>query len=177
MTTMDDKNERLKSFDNSKLMDIVKNYRQYGYDDNLRNTAIDILKSRGISEDDLKLTGNFENQQYNSARDIAGSYFKNSHLTFLFYGIILVAKIFTPLVARSSEFLGWTFLIVNILSLFLFLIFLIKSFINHNDFYKAIGKELGTGDQLIYFIVGMPLYFFMYFYYRRQIKEELKLIK
>ena len=173
---MNDKSERLKAFDDSKLIDIVKNYRQYGYDDNLRNTAIDILKSRGISEEDLKLTGNFQNQQYNSTREIASSYSKNSNLAFLFYAAFWLTQILMQLFGRNSAFLGWTFLVVNILCLVLFLILLIKSFINHNDFYKVIGKELGTGDQIIYLLVGMPLYILMYFYYKRQMKEEMKLI-
>lgn len=37
---MTDKIERLKKLDTDKLIDVVKNYRQYGYDENLRNSAI-----------------------------------------------------------------------------------------------------------------------------------------
>lgn len=174
---MSDQTERLKSFDNSKLIDVVKNYKQYGYDDDLRNSAIDILKSRGIEENDLKLTGNFESLQFNSARAIAKSYAKNSKITFLFYGIALVTPILTQLVAIKSESLGWAFLIIEILSLILFLVFLLRSFINQNNFYKTIEKKLETGDQVIYLIVGMPLYILMYFYYRQKMTEEMKMIK
>jgi hypothetical protein len=174
---VEDINERLKSFDNSKLIDIVKNYRQYKYDDTLRNTAIDILKSRGIGENDLKLTGNFENRQYTFAGEIAQSYSGNSKIAFLFYGVFLVSKILLSLSRRTPETFGWIFLSITLLSMVLFLIFLVKSFINQKDFYKTIGKDLGTGDQLIYFIVGMPLYILMYFYYRNQMMQEKKLIK
>lgn len=46
---------RLQAMDNNKLMDVVKNHRQYGYSDSVRNTAIEILKSRGVLEEDLIL--------------------------------------------------------------------------------------------------------------------------
>ncbi len=58
---------RLKSMENNKLIDVVRNYRQYGYSDELRNGALAILKSREIDELELKLTGNFQNLTYDQA--------------------------------------------------------------------------------------------------------------
>ncbi|SNR60289.1 hypothetical protein SAMN06265371_106186 [Lutibacter agarilyticus] len=75
---MTDKIERLKSFDSEKLIDIVKNYRQYGYDENLRNDTLEILKKRGIDKEQLILTGNYKNQNYDSAKDIYESFNRNS---------------------------------------------------------------------------------------------------
>ena len=43
----------LKTLDNSKLIDVVKNYKQYGYDEETRNSAISILEERGVSIQDL----------------------------------------------------------------------------------------------------------------------------
>ncbi|MBL4604928.1 MAG: hypothetical protein JKY02_04490, partial [Flavobacteriaceae bacterium] len=54
---MTDINSKLESFDNEKLIDIVKNYQQYGYDNDLRNIAIRILEKRGIDKEQLKLSG------------------------------------------------------------------------------------------------------------------------
>ena len=44
----------LKRFDNDKLIDVVKNYKRYGYDDEIRDYAINLLKERGWSVEDLK---------------------------------------------------------------------------------------------------------------------------
>ncbi len=170
-------NERLIKLDNSKLTDVVKNYKQYGYDESIRRTALDILKSRGIEEDDLKLTGNFNNYSYERAIEIAGSYTKNSRTTFLLYLTTIITRFFLTSITSNSESLGWTFLIITILSFTLYFVFLILSALNHVKFYKTIGKELGTGDIIMYVIVGMPFYIFLYFYYKKQMKEEMKLIK
>ena len=35
----------LNKFDNDKLIDVVKNYKRYGYDDELRDYAINLLRS------------------------------------------------------------------------------------------------------------------------------------
>ena len=37
----------LNKFDNDKLIDVVKNYKRYGYDDEIRDHAIKLLVERG----------------------------------------------------------------------------------------------------------------------------------
>ena len=55
---------KLLNLNDKKLIDVVKNYRQYGYDEELRNTAIELLKERGITKKQLEFTGDFENRTY-----------------------------------------------------------------------------------------------------------------
>ena len=40
----------LNKFDNDKLIDIVKNYKRYGYNDALRNYVINLLGERAGAE-------------------------------------------------------------------------------------------------------------------------------
>ena len=47
----------LDGFDNDKLIDIIKNFRQFGLSLNYKQTALKILNSRGISELELKMGG------------------------------------------------------------------------------------------------------------------------
>lgn len=174
---MTDKTAKLKSLNNEKLIDVVKNYRQYGYDDNLRNTAIEILGNRGVDENQLKLTGNFENETYNSSQEIYNSFKQNSMITFICYLVVLLTKIFLSINYTNSESLILGLSIINLIVLISYLIFLIKSFINQLNFFKTIGKKFNSGGVFVYFILGMPFYIFMYFYFRNQMKEEMKLIK
>jgi hypothetical protein len=174
---MTNNTERLNKLDDNKLIDVVKNYRQYGYDDELRTTAISILNDRGITKEQLQLTGDFENKTYDYAQELFSSFGKNSKIAFVLYGILLLTNILVPILAYNSETLGLFTLILNWVALIGFIVFLIKSFMNQNQFYKAINKDYGTEGALLYLFLGMPFYIFMYFYFRNQMKEKMKEIK
>jgi len=174
---MKDTFEKLRKFDNQKLTAIVKNYKQYGYDIEIRNTAINILAERGFSKEDLKLSGNFENVKYNIAEDILNKYNKSSKLTFLFYGLFIITNLGIVALLAKSEVVSFISTLINFVSIILFLIFLIKSLLSLNAFYRAIGKEKKIGDQIVYITVGLPFYIFIYFFHRYKMKEELTLIE
>ena len=57
----------LNKFDNDKLIDIVKNYKRYGYNDTLRNYVINLLEERGWSREDLQQLGYLPNNNYDEA--------------------------------------------------------------------------------------------------------------
>jgi lipopolysaccharide export system permease protein len=71
------------------LTDVVKNYKQYGYDDCIRKTALEILKTKGFEEDDLKFTGNDINYNYDRAIEISRVYKRNYETVFLYIFIWL----------------------------------------------------------------------------------------
>lgn len=173
---MHDKSEKLKSLDNEKLIDVVKNYKQYRYDDELRNTAIEILEERGIDKEQLKLTGNLENKEYNTAADLYNAFGRSSKAAFTFYILIFITKIMVSIVSGDSSTLLTTIVVLFWSSLILYCTLLIKSFIVQSRFLKIIGKEYSSAAFMIYFLLGMPLYIIMYFYFRRQMSEEMKLI-
>lgn len=174
---MTDKHERLLKLDNEKLIDVVKNYRQYGYDDQLRETAINILADRGISKEQLQITGSFENKTYDYANDLFASFLKNSKIAFVMYLVLFSSRILIQIIPDDSVGLAWTLLIVTILSFILYFVFLIMSIMNQNQFYKAIGQDYGTEGALLYLFLGMPFYMFMYFYFQNQMKDKMKEIR
>ena len=127
---MTDYKAKLDRLDTGWLIDVVKNYRQYGYDDNLRATAITILNKRGITKNDLKITGNFENKTYDHAHDLFKSFGKNSTIAFVLYAILLLTNIMIEILFSYFEpaillvmLLNWAFLIG-------YLTFLVISFLN-----------------------------------------------
>lgn len=174
---MSEQNQRLLNLSNSKLMDVVKNYRQYGFDDEFRKQAIAILEERGVSLEYLKFSGNFENKKYDYAKYIFKAYRKNSIAAFLLYLMLFVIFTFTSFVGVVTQ--GWAIFIVvfNITLLICYIIFLIKSFMNQNQFYKILGKDYGSEGALIYLFFGMPLYVVMYFYFSNQMRQKLKEIQ
>lgn len=174
---MTDKIAVLKSFDNEKLIDVVKNYRQYGYDNNLRKTAIKILKNRGINKKQLKLTGNFESKTYNSAEKVYSSFKRNSIFAFIYYIITFIAAIVLPVFTLDSESFQLITLIIGLISIILYFIFFVRLFTNQVEFFKIIGKRISSRNIAIYFFLGIPLFVFLYFYYKNRMNEEMALIK
>ena len=174
---MTDKTAVLKTFDNEKLIDVVKNYEQYGYNDDLRNIAIGILEDRGIDKNQLMLTGNFENETYKTAENFYNSFKQNSIITFIFYIIGFITAILLPVFAIGSELLSRITLLIAIIAIILYLIFFIRSFINQVNFFKIIEDLPGLGTLVIYFLLGVPLFVFLYFFYKNKMKEQMKLIK
>ena len=57
----------LDTYENDKLIDVVKNFRQHNRSLNYKQTALAVLNSRGISELELKMSGNLSNLNYESA--------------------------------------------------------------------------------------------------------------
>ena len=171
---MTDKEEKLKNLDTRKLIDVVKNYRQYGYDENLRLRAISILEDRGITKEQLEMTGDLVNRTYDFAEDLYKSYVKNSRIAFVLYCVVILILILFPILSIDPEIRGF-----SVLGLFLlYSAFLVKSFIKESQFSKAIGQDHSTTEGFfVYLFLGMPFYIFMYFYFRNQMKNKMTGIK
>ena len=174
---MTDKYESLLKLDNDKLIDMVKNFRQYGYDDQLRENAINVLADRGISKEQLQITGNLENKTYTYSNDLYTSFLKNSKIAFVLYTVLFISRILMLVLPQDKVGLAWVLLTVIALSFILYFVFLFKSFMNQNLFYKTIGQDYGTEGVMLYLLLGMPFYMFMFFYFRNQMKDKMKEIK
>jgi len=173
---MDNKCESLNKLDNTKLIDIVKNYKQYGYETIIRDTALKILSSRGIDEETLKLSGNFSNVAYENSDNIYNAFTKNSRLAILFFVTTLLTQISASIMVRESETIAGILLAMFYISIALYFVFLIISHFKQNEFYKSIRKPKESREQLGFFIIGMPMFILLYFYFRRKMKEDLSML-
>ncbi|PRX54598.1 hypothetical protein CLV81_3000 [Flagellimonas meridianipacifica] len=163
---------KLKNLSNNRLIDVVKNYRQYGYPEEYRILAIDILNNRGVDEMTLKLRGQFDNQIYREAQDSYNSFRRNSRIAFILY---LVSIFFLLILPFFLDDLFSTLLIL--LCCLGYLTFIILSFINQSNFYKSIGKNQMAENPILFLLLGMPLYFLVYFYVKRKMTDQLKIIE
>ena len=139
--------EILNKFDNDKLIDVVKNYKHYGYDDELRDYAINLLGDRGWSREDLQQFGYLTNYDYDEAEKQYKAYSRNSLI-----GICTLI------------FSGGTLAVV-------YLIFLILAYRNVAKFYKALGRS--EDETALFNVLGVLAYFHL----KGRMKEELKGIR
>lgn len=167
----------LDSYSNDKLIDIIKNYRQYDFAISYRNTALAIMNSRGFSEQELRYSGNLVNDNYENAIRYLSSYRENSSIALILYIVYIVLGV-GGLVLRNNGFpvLGVVMVAVGIFALILFLVALIKSYTNQTSFYKLLDKNRASNIILI-LLVGIPLYFIIQIFFNKKMQEELKQIR
>ncbi len=173
---MRDRKLLFQTYSDARLIEVVKNAKQFGYDESIRCLALEVLKERGITEDDLALTGNLTNSKFDYSQEVFYSYNTASKTAFIAYFVGLCMRAIDVFNLFGIDHPGLIFQLVFGLVIVSFLIALTKSFFDHLNFYKSIGKDPGTGDQLIFFLLGMPFYIVMYFFYRSRMKEELLMI-
>jgi lipopolysaccharide export system permease protein len=164
----------LQSFSNDKLFDIIKNYNTEGYQEDIRFEAISLLNLRGIKNDQLLDQGVFINEDYQKSKKQSTDYFDHAKFTIILYviGAILLILFF---VFRNNKLasLASASLQISLISFLLFIIYLVKSYIDLNRFYKILNKK-EKSPHIILLIIGIPFYFLMFILLKRKIKDDLK---
>lgn len=167
----------LNGYDEKELIKVIKNYRQYDYSRTHRNTAVSILNSRGITNQQLKFSGNFDNQKFEEAIRLKYKFDEDSKLAFILYAIgiplIILGRVFEN---NGYPILGMSLFIIGLIVGITYLFSLIKSFISSSNLNKHLGKESGT-SAIVYLLFGLPLYFIFYLYQKKATSEALYLNK
>ncbi len=173
--------EQLSHYDDDKLIDIVKNSRLYGYSTTYRNQALLILDSRGISEMELKMQGNFENFAYNESTRALAEYNRFAKKAFVFYFIFLSLFIIQTTLKISGISFGTVvdkgLVVLYIVTYLLTFLNIVQSLLQYLKIYKAISKKPGVDVFLLFFFVGIPFYFILYLIAKKRIKEDMELLR
>ncbi|WCO02919.1 LptF/LptG family permease [Psychroserpens ponticola] len=169
--------ETLNSYDNKKLIDVVKHYRKYDYSIEYKNSSLQLLESRGISQQELKFGGNLIDYDYEESIRLKYLYEENSKLAFILYAITLIL-ILPGSILKNNGFpsIGQTIFVCGIIVGVFYLFAFIKSFIDNSNLYKHLGIS-NVANALVFAIGGLPLYFLFYFFQKKKISEDLKVNK
>lgn len=163
----------LLSFDDSTLIQIVKNHRDFDYKYEHKNSAISILNERGITVQELRLAGHLSSRKHDEIISLKNEYEEDSKLAFIFYIIMAPLNILAGVFNNNGpQSLAIVFFVLGIITFLICLIALIKSISKHIDLFKALGKSRSANGAILYFL-GLPLYFIFYFIQKNQIEAEL----
>lgn len=168
---------RLIRLNTDQLIDVVKNYRQYDYSPEVRNYALDLLEKQGLSQMDLQLTNSFDNQIYSKAKEIFAAYITDSRRAFIYYGVVLVISglmLFTR--DSTTEQTAVILAVGKIIFIIMYLLFLFRSFLSQDRFQQVVGDNNKVGNELIYLFLGMPFYVVLYFVFKQQMAERMRMI-
>ncbi len=170
--TSEDTSE-LESFENEKLIDIVKNFRQFGLSLNYKQRALKILNSRGISELQLKMAGNLSNQKYENALRLYIDFKEHSKLA-LNLNILTILLGLGGFVLSNNGIpvIGKILSVIAVLSLLFFVVLFLKSTSNQSDFYKLLSIKFLT-NSFVFIILGIPLFVLYRAFFIKKMKEDL----
>ncbi len=170
--------EKFSSLSDQQLIDLVRNYQQYNYTEGERSLGVDILDSRGITEERLQVLGAFENKDYEAAKEDYASYRKSSKYSFYFYIPLLFSALGLPILNNNMEMESWMkFGLIAIIvicgALFLY------HYIRSNIFFKNITDATGNESNNKLFstltsVLGIPLYFVVFFLIKNRLKQDIK---
>jgi lipopolysaccharide export system permease protein len=166
----------LHTFENEKLINIVKNFRQYKHALNYKQSALAVLNSRGISELELKMSGDLTNLNYENAVQYYIDFKENSKLGLALNSICLVLGL-GGLILNNNGFpvVGKTFTVIAVLVLIFFLIVLKKTIKNQSSFYDFLEVKF-FNKAFILILIGMPVFYFYRKYFITKMEEDLNKI-
>ena len=173
---MKETTDKLKALKNEELIDVVKNYRQYQFDQTLRNYALKLLEDRGVGIENLKQSGNFENKTYQVALKHLNNFQINAKKAFIFQ----IAVIISFIVVLLGYWIPYSYigLLVTPIAFILFYVFLIRSYFDRENFYKTIGqKMIFSQNGLARLFLGDLTYMGSYHYYLSKMKDEMEMIR
>ena len=167
----------LLNYSNDKLIDILKNYRQYELHISYYNTALQLLDSRGLSKQNLKFGGNLINENYENALRYKSAYDDYSRIALVLYITYVVFGV-GGLVLNNNGFptLGPIFIIIGVLSFIIFIIALIKAYINQTNFYKLLENNKAS-NIIALILLGIPLNFIYKGFFSKKFEDDLKQIR
>ena len=170
--TSEDTSE-LDQFENHKLIEIVKNFSQFGLSLNYKQTALKILNKRGISELELKMGGNLSNQNYENALRNYIDFKENSKLALVFNLLTIVFGLGSSILSNNGfSIIGQTMSGIAILSLIFFVVVFQKTTSNQSDFYKLLNIKFLT-NAFVFIILGIPLFLLYRIFFIKKMKEDL----
>lgn len=159
---------------NEKLFDIIINFEEQGYNEAIRYEAISILKSKGITSNDIRNNQIPLAKSFDKSEKLNADFKEHAYFAVILYtiGLILLLLFF---VFKNNKLpsLESASIQLSIISLILFIIYYLKSYYNIIGFYAHIKKKQKTPNVLL-ILIGLPLYFISYFLLKRKMSDDLK---
>lgn len=101
---------------------------------------------------------------------------ENSTLVIALFVIIVLVNIVITLISEGTGDSKIMLLLFNGLGIITYLGFYIKAYFSHRSFYTLFVGVLNKPSLLLFFILGIPLYPFVYFYYKNKMNKDLNKI-
>jgi len=168
--------DELERSSNEQLIDIVKNYRQFGLSYNYKSVALGHLKNRGISELELRMSGQLLNEKYETGIRHLTDFKENSKLAVVLYFVMVVFGLGGSILNNNGfPTVGPILIIVASIATILFLMLFKKTVMNQSNFYTLLKKNFMT-NSVVFILLGLPLFVLYRIYFSKKMTEDLSKI-
>lgn len=163
------------NFDNDRLVDVIKNYKEQNYDVSVKYIAYNTLISRGLSNEELKNKGLTVEENFITARKTINDGIDYSKFSFIFYGfgVVLLILHFVFKNNKLPEFASAS-RDLSIIALFIYILYYAVLNFKISRFYNNPNIKL-KGIHLFVLIISFPFYGFSHFFIKNILKQDLNL--
>ncbi|MGR7813863.1 LptF/LptG family permease [Lacinutrix undariae] len=163
----------VEGFNEDKLIDVIKNYNNYDYDETIIPIAYQLLKEKGLSDIQIQAEGIVIDTNYFASKTLVKDYSDYALTTFISYSIgAVLILLFFILKNNKLEELAQTLLNLSMVAFVFFIIYSIVSSVVLIRFYKSLKFKTKT-PQYISLIFGAIFYPITYFLIKNKVKQEI----
>lgn len=163
------------NFDNEKLIDVIKNYKEQNYDISVKSIAYNTLISRGITNEELIAKGLSIDPNYIASKETAKDGLDYSKFSFIFYcfGVALLILHFVFRNNKLPEFASAS-RDLSFIALFIYLLYFVVVNLKISKFYHNLNIKLKKIHPLM-MAISFPFYGLSHFFIKNKLKEDLNL--
>ena len=158
----------LHSLDNAELLDLIKNNSGSEASQGVLEEILKILSSRGIDHNSNPCKRDSDTDAFDEAQKHYLAFKRSSRRVFLCY-LIFVSAITISIVIDPHWIVSTALLLIfgTLISL------IIDALVQQTRFYKVVGGARTYRSPLVFFFLGMPLYFLMFLSFQQKMEAQL----
>lgn len=163
------------NFDNDKLIDTIKYYKDFNYDVRVKSTVYYTLLSRGISDKELIKKGISINSNFITSKSLVKDGIDYSKFSFIFYclGAILLILHFVFKNNKLPEFASAS-RDLSFIALFIYMLYYVLVNLKVSKFYALLNIKL-KGLHPIMMAISFPFYAIAHFFIKNKLREDLNI--
>lgn len=163
------------NYENDKLIDVIKNYKDYNYDIRVKSIAYNTLMSRDITNEDLTSKGLIIEPSFIKSKTLVNDGIDYSKFSYVFYlfGVVLLILHFVFKNNKLPEFASAS-LDLSFIALFIFLFYFVIVNLKISKFYSILNIKLKKIHPIM-MVIGFPFYGIAHFFIKNKLKEDLSL--
>jgi len=159
----------LHTLGNEELLNLLKNNSWSEASQDIKDKILQILNSRGIDYESKSRNGNSGADPFNKAQKHYLAFKRSSKRVFLSYLAFISAVIIS--LVLDPHWIMYTALLLIFGTL---ISFTIDALVRQNLFYKVVGRSRSYRTPLLFFFLGMPLYFLMFLSFDQKMQARLE---